>query len=1094
MDRTKTQSGLSPSALLAELALSKDEDAALTDALTTADANADGLVDEWEWSDFQTTTEAKTLFDDLYDGESANGLRHKIFSEIGTLLAGGGILEFVSVEKRLAALGGAERALTEQVTNFETDVPLSKLIRDHSSYWTQYQRFKTRFEDTLILAHQMEDSGDFENMSRQLDVAAAELKGAQTLWQGYLRDVATVFGHAANVSGDVVMGAAAIEAVLGTGGLALGELVPVAAAGTLSVGLHTGIATSFLPDYAAEDTSVPSATPPLEEIPVSTAETAEIMEDAPPAENIRLRTADELAAEAKARLVEFGKTGAVGGDMGRFLLEANLAADYDKNAPYFPDILKEFDARRTAHFQAAQQAWGFTDASSFREKIDAIRKRFYMDGSFTAYRRGQAQLSDGLTLDGLLNGDMAGGNCDFRNQALISYMTDPRFPQSADWTPGVQFLPFHVQPVLYNAKENQVWDLSSGAIVTGVAGPVYHPAIMLWSYAQGRTQIEASPDDNLVIAKPDGAVATTTDGEGSATSGDGMDAVTGIIGVGLGLPALIALGTNTVFHYPTAGMSSSGGVPNIPDFAFETYSDSQEVGPVGTQSESVEPSGGKSGWASLFTKSFSDNERELQVKTFGEVAARAGAGDMTFDVSEYSIFVHFAKSAELFTVLSPININDNDRYLVFKNPDHARTFANLSNPQEQDDFLKYLTDLSLRADMDTPDAKDLLRFMKDPQSFARADRTRLKALQSSVLKPFITYNHMSIHRELIYVTDVFKKTPQSTWPSAIEFPALMESQETAVALQRQIETNPGLFIAFVNGLPEQNRFEYLGLILNISDYAHASGIDLDASLMAWIKDPAKVKIDNQGQTPPPSGGWPRPRVPKINLPESASLQPITIQVLDDADEGAPRAGKSTKNDAETAVDESMPALPNAQPNPFIDAHPSRRKTQGAATTEPDAPIVISPQTYLDFLHIADVYSRHNSDSLLKRWTPALSAAVRKLNATGQYDFALGGLFEPLMNSRSTQIVPPEYRGKPLAYVGLDPADASGKTAVFQYKEDINLASYRLIPVRATVPPDLFALYSDLVLRHHWSWDPDASEENLAPRVIEINPDEYAGWP
>jgi hypothetical protein len=1091
MDRTKTQSGLSPSVLLAELALSRDEDTALTDALTTADANSDGLVDEWEWSDFQTTTEAQTLFDDLYDGESANGLRHKIFSEIGTLLAGG-ILEFVSVEKRLAALDGAERALTEQVTNFETDVPLSKLIREHSSYWTQYQRFKTRFEDTLILAHQMEDSGDFETIPRQLDVAAAELRGAQTLWQGYLRDVATVFGHAANVSGDVVAGAAAIEAVLGTGGLALGELVPVAAAGTLSVGLHTGIATSFLPDYAAEDTSVPSATPPLEEIPVSAAETAEITEDAPPAEDIRLRTADELAAEAKARLVEFGKTGAVGGDMGRFLLEANLAADYDKNAPYFPDILKEFDARRTAHFQAAQQAWGFTDASSFREKIDALRKRFYMDGSFTAYRKGQAQLSDGLTLDGLLNGDMAGGNCDFRNQALISYMTDPRFPQSADWTPGVQFLPFHVQPVLYNAKENQVWDLSSGAIVTGVAGPVYHPAIMLWSYAQGRAQIEASPDDNLVIAKPDGAAATEKEGESSAASGDSIDVVTGIIGVGLGLPALIALGTNTVFHYPTAGMSSSGGVPNIPDFAFETYSDSQEVGPVGTQSESVESSGGKSGWASLFTKSFSDNERELQVKTFGEVAARAGAGDKTFDVSWDSQFVRFVKSSELFTSLLTTNLDDNDRYLVFKNPDHARTFANLSDPQEKDDFLKYLTDLSLRAQMGTPDIKDLLRFIKDPQSFATAGSARLRAMRSSLYEPFTTYSRMEYHRSDLSHTDVFEGRFES-WPTAMEFPALMEFKETSAALTRQIAADPGLFIAFINGLPEPSRFEYLELILTISDYAHASGIDLDASLMAWIKDPAKVKIDNQGQTPPPSGGWPRPRVPKINLPESASLQPITIQILDDADEGAPRAGKSTKNDAETAVDESMPALPNAQPNPFIDAHPSRRKTQGAATTEPDAPIVISPQTYLDFLHIADVYSRHNSDSLLKRWTPALSAAVRKLNATGQYDFALGGLFEPLMNSRSAQIVPAEYRDKELSYIGQDPADASGKTAVFQYKEDINSTSYRLTPVRATVPPDLFALYSDLIPRHHWVWDQTASEEDLSPRVIEINPNEYIGW-
>tara|TARA_Y100000590_G_scaffold351040_1_gene403150 strand:- start:2006 stop:4465 length:2460 start_codon:yes stop_codon:yes gene_type:complete len=72
------------------------------------------------------------------------------------------------------------------------------------------------------------------------------------------------------------------------------------------------------------------------------------------------------------------------------------------------------------------------------------------------------------------------GNCEASTKKIIGDLLKTGFTPPKGFQLGVQFLPKHVQPVLFNPKTHEVRNLVTDERVTTVLGPIYRPEVIAW--------------------------------------------------------------------------------------------------------------------------------------------------------------------------------------------------------------------------------------------------------------------------------------------------------------------------------------------------------------------------------------------------------------------------------------------------------------------------------------------------------------------------------------------------------------------------------------------------------------------------------------
>jgi len=113
----------------------------------------------------------------------------------------------------------------------------------------------------------------------------------------------------------------------------------------------------------------------------------------------------------------------------------------------------------------------------FESKINHIRK--YLFGRYLSkYDCRQAKL------DRLLQGH--GGNCEAQTKLMIHIIESLNLSFPRESILGVQQFQDHVQPVIYNTKTKEVWDLISGQRTTQIKAPIYAPPVLLHAYVVGQ--------------------------------------------------------------------------------------------------------------------------------------------------------------------------------------------------------------------------------------------------------------------------------------------------------------------------------------------------------------------------------------------------------------------------------------------------------------------------------------------------------------------------------------------------------------------------------------------------------------------------------
>lgn len=940
------------------LGLAPDEEALLRDALSETDQNVDGAVDVFEFEDWKISLAAEGIFTGLYNDEISSALTRKIFFDLEILLSSTKEPTSARLEKKLHALDEMRDELAaKEPRQTENVFVTNDIFAASRPHFEAFARARENFNAALDAAEAMLENGDWSALDFQIQDGLQNYEKAKISWDKYQSETRTDLDAWQDLSEDMAVGAATTEAVLVTGGLAAAAESGAAAlkwAAWSSLVAHAGpytLYTDHVQDASLRGLQERPPTLPKEFPLTADAEVLASAEEAAPAnEAERLHTETELIGIATQIFIGFLQTGQVDADLGQFIVEANLAEDYAGRARYFPKIWEEFQARRTANFTAAAERFGFTAFGTFENAIEELRKSLYVDGTYAAYWRSHTLLADGLDLDQMLAEYGLGGNCDFRTQVLVSYMLDPRFPKHPDWEPGVQLEPGHIQPVLYNAKTRQVWDLQSDEITDGVANPVYQPALLFWAYVAKRNFIPAVPHEALLIATPDGTAAPHSND--------------------FALPDF-PLGTDSLFAYPPQLPSITDLAKDIPEFAFETFSSSGERD-LGSSSggssygTATSPAGLSVGLAISFWQWLTKDRRPIELASLEDYWQHVEDGeklkaDVNAAISDNAKYEKLTKSYKAFVrELTSFRANtqafgfvetDNQRLLIFATATQATIYAGLGDAKEKLDYLNFLTDQKIRDTLKDPATADLLKILAVPEFVVTIPDENLS--KARVLWDKI----IAIEGNSGYP---YQEASQKLTGSIVnglklsEYPAGLEIQSRLDDLKARFTADPGGFLVFVNSLPETRRKIYWGLVG--SSFMNSKRYEDLIPLLEFASDPAQVRFSQNEQTPLSVRPFGYVAVP---LPQGVESDAVPIQIL-----------------AETEIHNLDDTTKNRVTTPFYDGANSSAdfsEKQNALESASKAPVVLSPEMLLLLIEWqSDVFTDTKYKPPSDRWTPEIS--------------------------------------------------------------------------------------------------------------------------
>lgn len=986
--------------------LSGDEEAVWGQAVDVMDCDFDGVITGVEFDDFRLSMAGENLFGELYSAPLATELRHRLFAEAEKLFYQTPAADLVLLTRQLEILEQAQAAALAAEERFHSGGLTERLLAKDGTAWTQYGHAKENLASALDQARLALEEGCYDELPRKLKIAKARLQGVKDLWQSYLNSLDESAGAAAESSKGVVKAAVATEIVLGAGLMALPGAATVSTTTTVGASLSVSVF-----GHAAAATLVPPllvgaqhAQPPQEN-GIQTVKTRDDEEE----NSDRLHTSEELVQQAQAALTHLQNTGTLNLDFGRFIIEAHLAEDHAANAPFFDAIWQEFQNRRGDNFELAEKLWSFLPEAAFTKKIDAIRRRLYADGSFTGYWAGQAQMNKGLNLDVLMNQTDAGGNCTFRNLTLVSYMTETDFPRHDDWTPGVQKLPAHIQPVLYNAESNEVWDLSSGQIKTGVDGTIYQPGVMLWSYAATKTNSNAEPPAFLIIAEP--SQESLEDLASDKKTPQDL------------APSLPS--TNSLFR-KIPGRFVPGAEPFTPDdapkFAFVSYRDSDRPESEKENSQdspdTISANGSQQG--QMGTEEILLIKPQIMTRTQADMSLKKRPLNSEKNCTRFRFGCFEYDSLSAMTRLfnnqfSPYYFDTTyPQTLVFANPHHALIYESHENDRQRLDYLKFLADNRLREEMQSELGKKFLGVFLDPKTitaFTKDDwqelfsfRFRLEEVHKKT-----NYEYQAVREHMVQISkqrnDQVNLAALGDWRDfpdrAYDMPALMNLVDAMAGFSATIASHPKDALTFLNSLPPELQYEWLS---HTNRWVPDAGINQNpwTPLMNLVADPTQVGFSEKNQTPPAAAGWPKLELKKF-LPDDS--QPIKL-----------------------VAEANIVGLENLGTGHFAVQTPEGKTIQKKSENQaPPSPVlaktIIDPKTMFEILRF-DANTNGDGNRTLVRFTPDFSAEFQKLNASGLHDKWFADRFHHIIDHRLNL-------GANNVFLGLDPANPTRSLIVSQ---------------------------------------------------------------
>lgn len=95
-----------------------------------------------------------------------------------------------------------------------------------------------------------------------------------------------------------------------------------------------------------------------------------------------------------------------------------------------------------------------------------------------------------------------GGNCQSSTKLFVSLLWPNKDLIHPDFIFGVQYLPLHIQPVLYHKKSKHVVDLVSGKVEAKVLTPIYHPYALLHSILVKQHSPPPFKEKDYILVEP----------------------------------------------------------------------------------------------------------------------------------------------------------------------------------------------------------------------------------------------------------------------------------------------------------------------------------------------------------------------------------------------------------------------------------------------------------------------------------------------------------------------------------------------------------------------------------------------------------------
>lgn len=206
---------------------------------------------------------------------------------------------------------------------------------------------------------------------------------------------------------------------------------------------------------------------------------------------LSLLSREELMKLAKSALIDWREKGDSGINLGEFFVHYELLEEQD---PEFALLLLE-DFLHKRSFDTETIHGLQSQAPGSMESIDKIRE-FEINQYMGPYSRPQSMMT------GFYKGE--DGNCEAETKKFIADFYSAKVVIPEGKILGVQFLPKHVQPVLYDPKSNEVINLVDRKKVDHVQGPIFHPMALVHGVLSGEGEdTEGVALNDLLIAKPD---------------------------------------------------------------------------------------------------------------------------------------------------------------------------------------------------------------------------------------------------------------------------------------------------------------------------------------------------------------------------------------------------------------------------------------------------------------------------------------------------------------------------------------------------------------------------------------------------------------
>jgi hypothetical protein len=454
-------------------------------------------------------------------------------------------------------------------------------------------------------------------------------------------------------------------------------------------------------------------------------------------------------------------------DMGKFCIDSEILDLTPDEAWAERKAGVEEHTQRLAHIRkiAGDKPLGMPE-------LQAIRA-YLLREEMPIFKRDNARLID-FDID-------AGGNSEAQTKLVISTLIDSKNQLQPPLQLGIQRFSDRIQPVIYDATKNTVYELVSGRTVHGVQGNIYSPELIQYAFVNGRGK---KPDidltGDLLIVKEDSSLVHH-------------------------FKFAQARGSNSKSVWPDASGVWKDGKPG-PRMAVM-----QELGSAGKP-------GGDGGQASEGPPPSPlvlcpGNQRDEDGKKVGIRPSK-----LPYD---------------MYRQYDPV-VNRNNICILSNDPAFLRGYRQLNNRKDRIDYIENVTQQAFLDVSDTPDFRMLTAFLRDPQ---RAEKMSAEDFQRVVSAEKQIVDLRNRASEIPAYIQAFMEIDETHL-----YPVLKTWTHDVRLFGQRLAENPKSWLAWADALPSESQLGFFSVVSHV-DSAYTDGtLKNYKSFLNWASKPGNVEV------------------------------------------------------------------------------------------------------------------------------------------------------------------------------------------------------------------------------------------------------------